>query len=1400
MECDGQHISSPDPDMTMNFRTSDNNEEILEILRNFQLVSREKNDTKSKITSEIFNENGAAYILLKSNFCERPLKLLIDTGASITLLANDLAPETTNVINYIIKLFGVVKDISIETQGMMHGTFDINGEKFETILHLVDRKYAGPADGYLGYDFLSTYKTIIDMNQMKIQFNLEPKMARKEQIIENQENFLDILAKSYDFEGFEKENEQKIERNLRLSKINKAELAKLKRESKYWQTKDQRKAERWNKEKKRKHELEKSKAELLQLIGAIDKKCTDYCETETGQQREPVRSTLKKLQKTVLHIAEKFMNEHEKICKQNSETKECIEQIQQQNPENSRWQEAMNNFKIYDDLNLITWHDAIDEDEFKENVEILDMLNEEIDEETSNLLENEVNFPSKISPNCNRTEFIYNKLKLDDCSVDEKQFIKQICTNFPYQFYLEGDILGATHVTEHQIILKPDAKVVNLRQYRIPQTHKQILEDIVADFERQGIIEKCQSRFNSPALLIGKKDDTGEKNELRLVIDYRKVNENTEIQNFPIPLIDDILNGLSGCSIFTTLDIKGAFHQLFMEKKSREYTAFTAGNFQYWWNRMPLGLATAPLTWQRAINTIMADLIGKGVYVYLDDVIIYAKTKAEHDQILVQVMNLLKQHNLQLKISKCTFYAKDFEYLGHIISKDGMKANPKKIEVIKNYPRPLTIKKIQSFLGLCSYFRRYVKDFSKIARPLTSLLKKEVPFIWTEAQENAFQKLKTALAEEVILAFPNFNDPAALFYVTCDSSDYAIGACLSQGELPNDRPIFFFSKTLSETQRRYATIHKELLAIVEALKAFHVYLYGRFFVLITDHKPLCYLFNMKDCGSRLFRQKLELMDYNFKILYRPGAQNVVADALSRIEPLSISEMLEHEKKRENFVVTRNQAKNQRPQDDAEDLFVDEIDGTCFLKRHYEVIFYLVPTENDNLKNAISNALGIVNFENEFHNLRNFYYYRTISNQFANIQNQTETEKCIREMLEISNESLAEDIAIHIDFDNIRHYIYFKNLLIEIFKNTGMNITLYLNKILTLTEREDIEQILKLYHESLLGGHVGRDKMYKTIKKFYRWDKMVEDIANHVKKCSICEKTKVITNTKVPMQISSLGESLFDHVFIDFVGPIPASAMGKKYIFTAICDLTKFFVGVPTDDCSASTAAKCLLEHIICRYNFPSRIISDNATSFTSQVIKELMNLFSIKKIFTTPYHPQSNIVERSHKTLNAYLRAFTDKNKEHWDELLKFSTFVYNNTVHSTTGYTPHELAHGFKIQIPNKLTKPKLSYNYDNLADIVRNTIASALEIAKQNLHTQKLKNKRYYDKNAAEADIQANDYVLVKDPLKKHKFQNVYDGPFKVINAYDSYIEILRRGKKVKIHKNMTKKVNADHNINLN
>lgn len=242
-------------------------------------------------------------------------------------------------------------------------------------------------------------------------------------------------------------------------------------------------------------------------------------------------------------------------------------------------------------------------------------------------------------------------------------------------------------------------------------------------------------------------------------------------------------------------------------------------------------------------------------------------------------------------------------------------------------------------------------------------------------------------------------------------------------------------------------------------------------------------------------------------------------------------------------------------------------------------------------------------------------------------------------------------------------------------------------------------------------------------------------------------------------------------------------------------MTKFLIAIPTVDCSAVTTAECLIEHIFLKYNFPSRLISDNASNFNSEVTRELNNLFKIRKIFTTPYHPQSNIVERSHRTLNAYLRAFTAKNRDTWHLMLKYATFAYNNSVHSTTCFTHHELAHGFKIIIPNHLTKTKITYNYESLADNIRNNIAKALEIAGEHLQSRKLANKQYYDTNINELDINIDDLVLVKSQTKKEKFQNVYEGAYRVIDIFDNYIVIMRGNEKLKIHKNLVKKSYTNH-----
>lgn len=1281
MEHEGQHVSSQKFDISINFRTAKNDMNTLNKIKELQRVYYNGDVHNDILEHKIFDENGAAYIFLETNMANRPLKLMVDTGASISLIAINAISDSTRILNFIVKLSGIVGGVSVNTKGMVQGVLSIDNCLLGTTLHVVDREHAGPADGYLGYDFLMPYMAIINMNKMCLQINLRNIIKLKNNMDREdprENNLINALERSADV-STELLTRDKISDGKKTNKSTNNGSTNISLPA---------------------HQQEPDDMN--------DSCCTEYYRAVAFYERK-------------------------------------FEQIE--------------SFKVHSAENI------------------------RMSEYTGN--------PMK----CNggsRATYIYEKLNLAHCSKLERDFIRQLCENYPYQFFVEGDIVGSVDITKHYIKLIPNSKIINVRQYRIPHKHREILNEIITEFERQGIIEKCTSPYNSPALVLPKKVDAGGKSGYRFVVDYSKLNEITETESFPIPVIDDILDGLSGSRYFTTLDLKGAYYHIVVDENSRDYTAFTAGNAKYRYIKMPMGLAAAPFTWTKTVNKIFGPLLTRGVFIYMDDLIVYGETKEIHDRRLMAVFALIKENNLTLKISKCIFYATSFEYLGHVVTIDGYKANPKKIEAIKNYPRPENVKKVQRFLGLCAYFRRYVRNFARVAKPLTSLLKKETPFIWCSIQQNAFDKLKAALAEEVMLEFPDFEQT---FYVTTDASDTAIGAMLSQGELPNDRPLYFYSKTLSDTQKRYSAIQKELLAVVEAIKAFRVYLYGRFFILITDHKPLCYLFNMKDCGSRLFRQRMELLDYNFKILHRPGAQNHVADALSRIEPITIEQMLEIENKEKScHVLTREQAKREIEQSKTNVYCtVEEKTGTILNKRGFDILFHVLPIENDDLKEKLMNKFGVTTFRDEWHNFQKINYAIVISNQFSSRQNQNKTLACIKGMLEIAEDKGAEFIAINIDYENVRHYQYFKTTIEEVFKDKNISISIFLNKIVELTERKDIERILDLYHKSILGGHVGRDKMSQTIKRFYKWNNMEQDIRDYVKKCAICERTKTTINTKVPMEISSLGEILFDHTFIDFVGPIPQSVNGHKYIFTAICDVTKFLVAVPTYDCTAVTAAECLIEHIFCRYNFPSRLISDNATSFISLIIKEITRIFAVKKVNTTPYHPQANIVERVHRTLNAYLRAFTEKNKDQWSELLKFATFAYNNTVHTTTGYTPHELAHGFQIQIPSGLTKQKVTYNYENYADNVRNNIAKSLELAKEHLYNKKLKNKQYYDLNKMDIDLKIDDWVLLKSQTKKHKFQDVYEGPYKVLDVFDSHIEILKGGKRYKIHKNLVKKSEA-------
>lgn len=388
------------------------------------------------------------------------------------------------------------------------------------------------------------------------------------------------------------------------------------------------------------------------------------------------------------------------------------------------------------------------------------------------------------------------------------------------------------------------------------------------DLYNQQIIEPTLSPYNSPAFMVPKKDEFGGKTDSRFVIDYKAVNEQTQTIDFPIPRIEQMIDGFSKCKYFSTLDIKGAFHQIELFAPHREITAFTAGHNKYEWTRLPFGLTEGPFTMQRGITLALIRVLEDGVSVYIDDVIIATETIEENDRLLKEVFECLQRANFQVKIAKCHFYAKKVEFLGYIITPGEVRPNPNKVESILRLATPRTRKQLQRFLGMANYYRRFIPNYSALTRVLSEMTSVKVNFQWSDECDESFNKTKLALANDVPLQIVDYNER---FYVSTDASKKAIGAVLAQGKPPNDRPIQFFSKSLPKEQQGWDARQLECLALVKAVKAFTPYLVGREFTLNTDNFALVFLAKYNDPYNKLFRMRMELLNYNYKIIYRPGS-------------------------------------------------------------------------------------------------------------------------------------------------------------------------------------------------------------------------------------------------------------------------------------------------------------------------------------------------------------------------------------------------------------------------------------------------------------------------------------------------------------------------------------------------
>lgn len=433
------------------------------------------------------------------------------------------------------------------------------------------------------------------------------------------------------------------------------------------------------------------------------------------------------------------------------------------------------------------------------------------------------------------------------------------------------DRVGKTNAV--QCKLEVSSKPIAQKAYKESPAKHKIIKKHVKEMLDLGVIRPSESEWASPVAL------QKENGEYRFCLDYRTLNRNTKSDPFPIPRFEAVIQRLSAAQFISKIDLKKGYWQIEMHPESIPYTAFICEDGKFEFTRMPFGLKTAPSVFQRFVNTLLGRAKGNFADGYLDDILVYSSTWEEHLDHLRFVLTQLQHANLTANIKKCSFAQPVVEYLGYLITSDGVRINPEKISPIMDYPVPRTTKDVKRFLGLCGWYRQYVPHFATLIEPLNDCLRKGKKFIWDYEQQQAFNTIKQLIADATALSLPDFEKK---FILRTDSSDVGLGAVLAQIDKNDvEQPIAFASRTLSKAERSYHATEKECLGIVWALKKFTPYLDGQEFELQTDNRALTWLDRMKDVNSKFMRWALCIQDFQPTIIHIPGRLNTVADALSR---------------------------------------------------------------------------------------------------------------------------------------------------------------------------------------------------------------------------------------------------------------------------------------------------------------------------------------------------------------------------------------------------------------------------------------------------------------------------------------------------------------------------------------
>jgi len=970
-----------------------------------------------------------------------------------------------------------------------------------------------------------------------------------------------------------------------------------------------------------------------------------------------------------------------------------------------------------------------------------------------------------------RNTALYSSVGVDAKNVPKAAV--RILEKYPDLTTNTGKFEPVKHTTKHYIETG-ESPPISLRPRVISKNLSNQVKDILEKMLEEGVIRPSSSAWGSPIHMVPKKSGSW-----RLVGDYRHLNRLTKRDNYPLPLLRSFSHELSNKKIFSNIDLRDAYFNIPVNEADIQKTALSTPFGLYEYVRMPFGLSGAAQSFQRFIDTVFRGIknpSGKplAIFTYLDDILVASEDESQHQEDVETVLKRLAEYDLKIAMNKCKFFTDKLEFLGHIITSDGLQPQECKVEALRNFPLPNTIKSLRRYIGMINFYHSFIPNLAKILAPVTAMLScpkgtKNYRLFWTPEGKAAFEASKQLLSESTLLSYI---EPGRETSIAVDASDSAIAGVLQQKYDDKWKPISFFSRKLSKNEKKYSTFSKELLGMYASVKAFKHLVEGTVFHILTDHQPLLKAF--PKLTARDLPREERWMEYialhTSDIRHIKGQDNVVADCMSRF----LDEQDTTHDKRNVATVCKlsNNSTTTEKKVIAKALFP-------LIYQYYPSLSSEILIEMLRLDNSKLNE--ILHEENYFQ-FKLFDAVKVILNRLSNEE--------VERLLPLNGQIITEEThTARINAISINTINDDGTFLKALEKDTEI-IDILAGKLkfnpklikvdgLYYVERRDnrlipyVPQSLRkqLFHEIHNLGHYGTKVSVKLMSSKYVWPNMRKDITSWVSECVRCKKAKVTRHNKAPIQSFPDSSGKFNEVHVDLVGPLPTNK-NCKYLLTMIDRYTRWVEAIPLPDITTETIVDAFLLHWVARYGPPRCLVSDRGAQFESRMWSEVMTQLGIHKHRTTSYHPCSNgLVERFHRTLKDAFRAHANDDGQTWLNKLPHILLATRNAINTDTEVSPAQSVYGTELSLPSDLLLPYVQKEETNVGDYTKELIRSMQFVPA--VSSRNNEPASHLDKNLINAT-----HVLVRNETKKGLQPN-YKGPYEVLERHSKFFKLkLPRG----------------------